>query len=122
MNLDAVMIGSSQPRELAEFYKKTLGSDPVWEDGDWSAFKIGSGAIAIGPHSDVNGSNSEPARMIINISSEDPQKEFNRIKQTGAKVIAEPYKTGEEKNSMTLCTFADPDGNYFQICSQWEDQ
>jgi predicted enzyme related to lactoylglutathione lyase len=40
--------------------------------------------------------------------------EFERIKDLGAEVVAEPYEPGE---GMLMCTFADPDGNYFQLMS-----
>ena len=42
--------------------------------------------------------------------------EFARIKKLGAKVIKEPY----EMEKMWIATFADPDGNYFQLMSPWK--
>lgn len=123
MKLDSIMIGTTQAKVLADFYKKVLDQEPAWEDdqGGWYGFKLGNGGIAIGPHSEVAGSNKEPGRIIVNISAQDPRKEFDRIKATGAEVIAEPYEVGDDSGTMTMCTFADPDGNYFQIASVWED-
>jgi len=114
------MIGTTQPKVLSDFYKKVFEAEPVWDEGDWTAFKIGVGSIAIGPHSDISGSNKEPARIMFNISSDDPRKEFDRIKAAGAKIIAEPYDAGNEEGSMIMCTFADLDGKYCQVTTAWE--
>ena len=42
-------------------------------------------------------------------------EEFERIKAAGAEVVKEPY----EIEGMWIATFADPDGNYFQLMSPW---
>ncbi|HMS25720.1 MAG TPA: VOC family protein [Acidimicrobiia bacterium] len=121
LNFSNLMIGSSEPKVLADFYKKVLDTEPEWADGDWFGFKIGAGSIAIGPHSEVQGTNKEPGRLMLNIEADDPKAEFDRIKAAGAQVIADPYEAGDDDNgSMTMSTFADPDGNYFQICSKRE--
>ena len=44
------------------------------------------------------------------------EKEFKRIEKTGATVIKEPY----EMQGAMIATFADPDGNYFQLMTPWE--
>jgi predicted enzyme related to lactoylglutathione lyase len=41
--------------------------------------------------------------------------ESARIKQLGAQVVAEPYQPDGAPDGMLLATFADPDGNYFQL-------
>ena len=122
LNFSSVMLGSSEPKALADFYKKFLELIPEWSDGEWSAFKIGTGGMAIGPHSEVNGKNSEPGRIMLNLESDNVQEDFERIKAIGATVIAEPYDAGDENSGlMMMSTFADPDGNYFQICTKWEE-
>src|SRR4249920_456524 len=95
MNLSAVLLGSENPKALAEYYGKFLGK-PVWEDGDWCAFAIGEGGLVIGPHSEVKGANETPGRIMIMIESKDVQADFDKIKATGAKVISEPYHPGED--------------------------
>ena len=42
--------------------------------------------------------------------------EFERFKAAGATVIREPYTPGEGPDGV-IATFADPDGNYFQLLS-----
>jgi predicted enzyme related to lactoylglutathione lyase len=47
--------------------------------------------------------------------------EFNRIRDLGADVIAEPYEP-QGGDGMVMCTFADPDGNYFQLATPWNPE
>lgn len=121
LNLNNVMIGSEDPKRLAERYAGILGAaEPAWSDeaNGWFGWKVGDGSMAIGPHSDISGSSKEPARVMLNFETADVAGEFERIKGLGTTVIAEPYSpTGGD--GMLMCTFADPDGNYFQLSSPW---
>jgi predicted enzyme related to lactoylglutathione lyase len=115
MNFNNVMIGSEDPLRLAEYYTRLFG-DPTWQDGGYTGWLIGSGAITVGPHSEVKGSNPSPGRIILNIESEDVQGDFERLKAAGATVVREPY-TFEEAPGAWVATLADPDDNYFQLMS-----
>jgi predicted enzyme related to lactoylglutathione lyase len=42
--------------------------------------------------------------------------DFDRLKESGANVVAEPYRP-DENADMWIATLADPDGNYFQLAS-----
>lgn len=117
LNLNSVMIGSHQPKILAEFYKKVFAKPADWEDGDWSGWQIGDCHLTIGEHSEVKGKAKEPQRVILNLETKEVKKEFERIKKTGAKIIKEPYQI----EKMWIATFADPDGNYFQLMSPWSE-
>ena len=114
LNLNSLLVFSQNPKQLVEFYKKVFNMEVGWTGGDFSGFKVGNGIIAFGPHDKVHGKNSNPERIIINYESDDFAKEFERVKSTGAKVIQEPYHPGEDLE-MSLATFEDPDGNYFQL-------
>ena len=123
LNLNNVMLGSQDSKRLAEFYTKVLGApNPDWSDegSGWFGFKAGDGSIAIGPHSDVTGRNQQPGRVMLNFSTADVEGDFERIKALGAEVVAEPYEPGAGDSGMQMCTFADPDGNYFQLATPWE--
>ena len=115
LNLSSVMIGSEQPKVLAEFYEKVLGKPDMVEDG-WYSWKIGNSYLSIGEHSEVKAKAKEPQRMILNFESEKVKDEFARIKKLGSTVIKEPY----EMEGVWIATFADPDGNYFQLMSPWD--
>lgn len=121
MKLNAVMLGSENPDMLGKFYTKMLGK-PGWHQDDWYGFDTGGTNLMIGPHSEVKGSSQEPPRIMTYFETDDIHSEFVRIKELGAKVIAEPYRPSEEDNpDMWLATFADPDGNYFQIATPWKE-
>jgi predicted enzyme related to lactoylglutathione lyase len=116
LNLNSVMIGSNQPKVMADFYEKVLGRKPDMNEGNWYGWKVGSSFLSIGEHSEVKGEAKEPQRIILNLESKEVKEEYERIKETGAKVIKELY----EMQGMWIATFADPDGNYFQVASPWE--
>ena len=118
MNLNSILIGSEDPKRLAEFYTKLFG-EPVWQDSDYSGWMIGAGGLSVGRHDQVHGANAEPGRMIWNIETTDVQGEFERLRDAGATVVREPYQMSDdaEEVQMTIATFSDPDGNYFQLVS-----
>ncbi len=121
MKLTGVMLGTEDPKKLGEFYTKILG-EPGWQQDDWYGYMAGTGNLMIGPHSEVKGPNQTPGRIMITFESEDVKADFARIKDQGAKVIAEPYEPDKEKNPGNwLATFADPDENYFQIATPWKE-
>ncbi|MDO8451740.1 MAG: VOC family protein [bacterium] len=116
LTFSSLMLGSDNPKALIAFYKKVLGKDPDWTEGEWGGFEIGSFHLTIGLHSEVKGKNKEPGRIIINLETDDVRGEAERIKNVGAVVIAKPYQP-EEAKDMWIATFSDPDGNYFQLMS-----
>ena len=115
MNFNSVLIGSEDPDRLSAYYTKLFG-EPTWNDGGYTGWPIGGGAITVGPHSEVKGPNAHPGRLILNIESDDVQADFARFKDAGARVIREPY-TFEQAPGSWIATFADPDDNYFQLMS-----
>ena len=122
LNLNSIMLGSQEPKKLADFYTKVLGEpNPDWSDeaNGWFGWQAGDSTLAIGPHSEVRGRSKEPARVMLNFETADVRAEFDRIKDLGAEVVAEPYEPGGG-GGMVMCTFADPDGNYFQLTPPWE--
>ncbi len=119
LNLNSFLLSSENPQELADFYQNIFQVEPNWNEGGYTGFQIGSCAIAIGPHDKVKGKNPNPERIILNLETKNFEEDFKRIKELGVKVIAEPYNPGEAEG-MTICTFEDPDGNYFQLATPFE--
>ena len=113
MNFNSILIGSEDPARMADYYTKLFGK-PTFEDGGYTVWLVGSGAVTVGPHSEVHGKNPEPGRLIWNIESDDVRGDFERFKTAGATVVREPYGFEEMPDSL-IATFADPDGNYFQL-------
>jgi predicted enzyme related to lactoylglutathione lyase len=111
MNFNSILIGSEDPARLADYYTKLFG-EPTW--------KLGAGAVTVGPHSEVTGTNPQPGRLIWNIESTDVQADFDRFRAAGATVVREPYSF--EGMDGLIATLADPDGNYFQLMSPMEPE
>ena len=116
LNFNSILIFSENPKKLSEFYKKVFQAEPIWEQGDYTGFKVGDGSVMIGPHDKVHGASTNPERIIINFETNEVEKEFERIKNIGATVIAKPYHPGEDQKMM-LATFADSNGNFFQLAT-----
>jgi predicted enzyme related to lactoylglutathione lyase len=118
MNFNSILIGSEDPKRLADYYTKLFG-EPGWNDGGYTGWLIGSGGVTVGPHDQVKGNNTQPGRIIWNIESADVKADFEKCKAAGATVVQEPYGP-EGAPTGLIATFADPDDNYFQLMSPME--
>lgn len=116
LNFNSVLLSTDQPKKMIEFYAKVFDKKADWAEGDWAGFQVGSGFFSVGPHDKVKGLTKEAERVLWNFETTEVAKEFARIKDLGARVIAEPYEM-EGMKGMWIATFADPDGNYFQLMS-----
>lgn len=114
-NLNSFMVGSMQPKVLAEFYEKVFGKPADMQEDKWWGWQVGSAFFGVGEHSEMKGKAKDPGRMMFNLETKKVKEEFTRIKGIGAKVIKKPYNMG----GVWVATFADPDGNYFQLMSPW---
>ena len=118
MTFSGILIGSEQPERLTEYYTRLFG-EPGWKDESYTGWQFGPGWVMIGPHSEVQGRNAHPGRIIWNLESPDVKGEFERLKAAGATVVREPYKPSET-DEMWIATLCDPDDNYFQLMSPME--
>jgi len=116
LSFNNVMIGSERPETLGEFYARVFDRPADMKEEGFYGWQAGAGWWSIGQHSEVKGRAAEPQRVILNLETKEVQAEFDRIKAAGATVVKEPY----ELQGMWIATFADPDGNYFQLVSPWE--
>ena len=116
MNLNSILIGSDDPKRLADYYSKIFGQ-PGWDQDGYTGWPIGSGWVTVGPHDQVTGKNAHPGRIIWNIESSDVKGDFDRFKAAGAVVVRDPYNPGESDEMGLIATFTDPDDNYFQLMS-----
>ncbi len=121
LNFSSILVFSEDPSKLADFYKKVFQKDPEMNEGGYVGFMVGSGFITFGPHDKVHGKNATPERMLINFETDDVEGEFERVKGLGAEVVTEPYNPSEDPK-IKIATFADPDGNYFQLMTPWEGE
>jgi predicted enzyme related to lactoylglutathione lyase len=116
MDFNSILIGSEDPERLVEYYTRLFGT-PAMSDGGYTGWQLGVGWITVGPHTEVKGRNAHPGRIIWNIETKDVAGEFQRFKDAGAIVIAEPYGFDGDETGAAIATFADPDDNYFQLMS-----
>lgn len=117
VNLNSFMLGSENVKQMAAFYEQVFEKPADMHDGEWYGWQVGSCFFGIGAHSEVKGKNDQPQRIIFNLETSEVKEEFERIKKIGAKVIAQPYEMGPG----WIATFEDPDGNYFQLMTPWDD-
>ena len=118
LNLNSMMIGTGQQKTMAEFYEKVFQKEPDMSEGEWTGWMVGSCFFGLDTHDKMGGMAKDPGRVMFNLETKEVKEEFERIKGLGAKVIAEPYEMGPG----LIATFANPDGNYFQLMSPWEDK
>ena len=116
LSLSSVMIGSDRPSVLALFYEKVFMKPADLSDDNWYKWRVGNAFMMIGLHSEIKDKAREPQRVILNFESYDVKKDFERIRNMGATVIANPYEMGGN----WIATLADPDGNYFQLTLPFE--
>ncbi len=116
LNLSSIMISTGNEEALKKFYEEVL-QQPINEMMGWM---VGKTFIGILKHSEVKGKSKEGPRIMFNLETADVTGEFKRIsKIDGATIVKEPYQMPEWDG--WIATLADPDGNYFQLMSPWED-
>ncbi|MBM3933331.1 MAG: hypothetical protein FJ319_03365 [SAR202 cluster bacterium] len=90
LNMNSVMIGTTQLPAMAEFYKALLGKPEYQEEG-WYGWQAGSTHISVGVHSEAKGKSKDPVRVMMNFETPKVKEEFARIKAIkGAAVVKEP--------------------------------
>lgn len=106
-----------QVKEMAEFYEKVFQKKADMEEGGWYGWMVGSAFFSVGEHSEMKGKTKDPGRIMFNLETKEVKEEFERIKKiAGIEVVKEPYEMG----GGMIATLADPDGNYFQLMTPWD--
>jgi predicted enzyme related to lactoylglutathione lyase len=116
LNLNSIMIGTSQPAVLGQFYEKVFGRPADMMEDGWYMWQAGNCSLSIGEHSEVKGQAKEPSRIILNLETKQVKEEFERLKNLNATIVKEPYEMG----GGWIATLADPDGNFVQLMTPWE--
>ncbi len=113
LNLNSIMVGTTQANVLTAFYAKVFGkpADMVDDASGFWGWQVGSGYFSVLTHSEMRGKTKDPGRLMFNLETTQVQQEFDRIKAAGASVVREPSQMGQG----WIATLSDPDGNYFQL-------
>lgn len=117
INLNSIMVGTMQPKVLADFYQKIFDKPADMSEGGWHGWSVGNCFFSVGEHSEMKGKAKDPGRLMFNLETKEVKEEFERMKAAGATVVKEPY----EMQGAWIATLADPDGNYFQLMTPWEN-
>ena len=110
--LAGATIWSEDLNRLLPFYRDTLGLEPRVQIPGFVVFgEANQPALALGTHSEVHGSNSDPARHMVGLLSDDVTKDWKRLKAAGVPFIEEPTDYG----NFRIATLKDPEGNLVQL-------
>lgn len=117
LKLNSILISTGNPKPLTKFYEEVFQKS-VDQMMGWL---VGGVYLVVLEHSEVKGKSNQGPRVMFNLETTDVKGEFKRIKDIeGATVIKEPYEM-EGWEGGWIATLADPEGNYFQLMSPWED-
>lgn len=117
--IESIILFTQSAKKLAAFYRDTVGLKVEFEaemgekGEEIYGFKVGKGAgFSIIDHSKVKGKNKQPERIIFNLEVDEIKKETSRLKKAKVKLVQDVYHV---EGYGYIATFADTDGNYFQL-------
>jgi predicted enzyme related to lactoylglutathione lyase len=115
--LESILIGSENATKLAEFYKEKVGLKQTFdavmeEDQNVYVFSLDGVDLVIMDHSDVKRKSKDPSRVMLNLEVDNIEEDFDKLKQSGVKIVAPIYHIEDYGH---VATFEDLDGNYFQL-------
>jgi predicted enzyme related to lactoylglutathione lyase len=106
-------IWSEDINNLLPFYRDTIGLKASIETPDFVVLGADPPAptLALGTHSEVKGKNSDPARHMVGLITDDVEGDVQRLKSAGVEFVSDP----EKFDQVTVATLKDPEGNYIQL-------
>lgn len=110
-NLDSMLLASTDPARLADWYVQALEPDDVDDVDDYRMLRFGSFHVLVDGRDEVSARNAEPARMILNFDVEDAAAVAERLDQMDVEWVA-PL---EDRDGSLFATAEDPDGNWVQV-------
>ena len=116
-NFESIIISSGNATKLAKFYKEKVGLKQSWDammgkNQNVYGFTIGKMDLVVMDHSKVKGKNKNGMQVMFNLEVDNIEKDFTKLKRAGVKVVAPTYHI---EDWGYVATFADLDGNYFQL-------
>ncbi|HVZ12702.1 MAG TPA: VOC family protein [Patescibacteria group bacterium] len=121
LNYNSTMINTEDLKKMVSFYSEVFDKKPDMDDEGYAGFVVGNGFFGIGFHDKIHGKNPNSDRILFNFETNDVKGEFERVsKIDGVKIVKEPYSMGDD-SKYWIATLADPDGNYFQLVTPWNE-
>jgi len=118
-NLESLTLFTQNAKKLAGFYRDKVGLkikfEAVMGENDEEMYEMSVGkksGFYIVDHSKVKGKNKQPERILFNLEVDNIKKEVTRLKKAKVKLVTNTYHI---EGYGYIATFADIDGNYFQL-------
>ena len=110
--LRGATVWSEDLNNLLPFYRDVLGLGMRLETPGFVVLGTPDGpALALGTHSDVHGRNTDPARHMIALTTDDVTTEWKRLKAAGVEFVEAPT----DYNAVRIAALQDPEGNMIQL-------
>jgi predicted enzyme related to lactoylglutathione lyase len=110
--LRSATIWSEDLNNLLPFYRDTLGLPVAIQIPGFVVLgDLGKPALALGTHSEVRGRNTDPARHMVGLSTDDVDGDWKRLKHAGVEFVETPTDYG----TLRIATLKDPEGNLVQL-------
>ncbi len=97
---------------MRSFYVDVLGLSPRSDRAGFVNFELGDQRLTVTVHSELQGENSDPLHLMINLTTTDIEADYRRAVNVGAESLRRPER---EPWGGTVATLVDPDGNVVQL-------
>ena len=112
--LQFASIWSEDLNNLLPFYRDTLGLTVGTESPEFVIFgDPNAPSLGLGTHSEVHGVNSDPARHMVGLATDNIDGDYERLKSKGVEFIETPTAGGD--GGPRMATLKDPEGNLVQL-------
>lgn len=110
--LRGATIWSEDLGNLLSFYRDLLGLPVVIQVAGFVVLgDPGTPTLALGTHSEVRGRNTDPARHMVGLGSDDLDGDYKRLTAAGVEFVEAPTAYGQ----LRIATLRDPEGNLVQL-------
>jgi predicted enzyme related to lactoylglutathione lyase len=110
--LRGATIWSEDLNNLLPFYRDVLGFKVGLQiEGFVILGELGTPALSLGTHSEVRGRNTDPARHMVGLGTDDVDADWKRLKAAGVEFVEAPTNYGQ----LRIATLKDPEGNLLQL-------
>ena len=110
--LRGATIWSEDLNNLLPFYRDLLGFTVALQiEGFVVLGDPGMPTLALGTHSEVHGRNTDPARHMVGLGTDDVDADWKRLKAAGVEFVEDPTDYG----TLRIATLKDPEGNLLQL-------
>jgi predicted enzyme related to lactoylglutathione lyase len=110
--LSGATIWSEDLNNLLPFYRDVLGLAVRLQTPGFVVFGQAEGpALALGSHSQVRGRNTDPARHMVGLATDDVTSDFKRLRDARVEFVEDPTDYG----NVVIATLRDPEGNLVQL-------